>query len=163
MEAKLQENRQIENDTLLYYMAGRAATAPNLYNNPAMETVPEPGNTGSGYGTGPFNLNGRGNGSYYRYMSEAEYKAVQETGYLRGGNAGTTYFTNTKYNSAATAQSQLSLPNMPQYMVEFRIINNVDVIGGTVVAPDFGQLGGGIEFWSKNPVQVQIINAIPIP
>ena len=60
MEAKLQENRQIENDTLLYYMAGRAATAPNLYNNPAMETVPEPGNTGSGYGTGPFNLNGRG-------------------------------------------------------------------------------------------------------
>ena len=113
--------------------------------------------------TGKSNGEGAGNGTYYRYMSEAEYNAVQETGYLRGGNSGTTYFTNTNYNSAGTAQSQLSLPNTPQYRVEFSITNNPNVMGGTTVAPDFGQLGGGIEFWSTNPVQVQIINAVPIP
>ena len=97
--------------------------------------------------------------TYYRAMSEAEYQAVLDTGYLRGGNPGKTYFTNTGYTSAATAQSKLSLEVTPQYMVEFKITNNPNVTGGTIVKPDFGQLGGGIEFVTTDLVQVQIINA----
>ena len=105
---------------------------------------------------------GVGSGTYYRYMSEAEYKAVQKTGYLRGGNTGETFFTNTNYTSASSAQSNLSLKTTSQYMVEFKITNNPNVTGGTIVQPHYGQLGGGIEFVTTDPVQVQIINAQPL-
>jgi RHS repeat-associated protein len=107
-----------------------------------------------------------GSNTYYRYMSEAEYKVITGTGdgagYLRGGRAGDTFFTNSNYTSAATAQSELSLEFTPERMVEFKIINNPNVSGGGIVAPKFGQPGGGIEFFTSDPVQVQIINSQPL-
>ena len=107
------------------------------------------------------NRSAMGNQVYYRAMSAAELKAIQNTGYLRGGNPGDTYFTNNRYTSASAAQRSLSLEHRPEHMVEFRIINNPNIVGGptgTTVTPKYGQPGGGIEFYSTNAVQVEITN-----
>ena len=91
---------------------------------------------------------------YYRAMSNAEVQAVQDTGYLRGGRGGQTFFTNTPYYSSNTAQSQLSLPTSPDYMMRFRIVNNPFIYGPQVVDPFNGMNGGGIEYYTYNQVRV---------
>ncbi|MEL4106278.1 hypothetical protein AAFA46_05475 [Oscillospiraceae bacterium WX1] len=100
-------------------------------------------------------LNGK---PLYRAMSEPELNAVKETGYLRGGRDGSTYFTDSYYKSANNAQNRLSLPNKPEYIMEFKITNNPTVYGGNTVNPAFGGSGGGREYFSNNPVQVNIVN-----
>ena len=81
----------------------------------------------------------------FRYMSQAELKAIQETGYLRGGWSGETYFTKDLYKSAAKAQSRLSLGNSPALRVEFEILNNPTLLrNGTKVTPLNRMIGGGL-------------------
>jgi RHS repeat-associated protein len=94
----------------------------------------------------------------YRVMTESELNAVKDTGYLRGGREGTTYFTDSYYKNASNAQNRLSLPNEPEYIVEFKITNNPTVTGGNTVKPAYGGSGGGREYFSENPVQIDIIN-----
>ncbi|ATW25277.1 hypothetical protein DCMF_11315 [Candidatus Formimonas warabiya] len=94
----------------------------------------------------------------YRVMTESELKAVQETGYLRGGREGPTYFTDSYYKNASNAQNRLSLPNEPEYIVEFKISNNPNTTGGNTVKPAYGGSGGGREYFSNDPVQVNIVN-----
>lgn len=94
----------------------------------------------------------------YRVMTESELNAVKETGYLRGGREGTTYFTDSYYMNASNAQTRLSLPNKPEYIVEFKITNNPTVTGGNTVKAAYGGSGGGREYFSDNPVQIDIIN-----
>jgi RHS repeat-associated protein len=94
----------------------------------------------------------------YRVMSESELNAVKETSYLRGGKEGTTYFTDSYYKNASNAQNRLSLPNEPQYVVEFKIVNNPSVRGGNTVKPAYGGTGGGREYFTNDPVKVDIIN-----
>jgi len=78
-------------------------------------------------------------------MSQAELKAIQETGYLRGGWSGETYFTKDLYKSAAKAQSRLSLGNSPALRVEFEILNNPTLLrNGTKVTPLNRMIGGGL-------------------
>ena len=97
----------------------------------------------------------------YRYMSEAELKAVKETGLLRGGRPGTTYWTDSRFTSSTRATERLSLPEAPQYRVEFSIRNSPNIQGGTRVKPDFGRIGGGREYWTSDLVEVKIFNAQP--
>jgi len=94
--------------------------------------------------------------SFYRAMSAAEVQAVQDSGYLRGGRNGQTFFTNSAYYSSASAQSQLSLPTSPDYMMQFRILNNPNVFGPQTVAPMYGYSGGGIEYYTFDAVRVVI-------
>jgi len=103
------------------------------------------------------------NRTYYRAMSEAEYNAVKSTGYLRGGNPGRTYFTNRLYSNASTAQEKLALGSRPDYMIEFKIINRPSIHGGNVVLPDYGYSGGGIEYFSNDPILVDIVNVYQLP
>lgn len=91
-------------------------------------------------------------------MTESELDAVKETGYLRGGREGPTYFTDSYYKNASNAQNRLSLPNEPEYIVEFKITNNPTVMGGNTVEPVYGGSGGGREYLSNDPVQVDIVN-----
>ena len=90
-------------------------------------------------------------------MAEAELRAVQETGLLRGGRPGTTYFTTNKYRTRQSAVRFLSLPNTPDVRVDFKILNNPRIFGPMRVDPDFGQPGGGIQYWSDDPVAVRIL------
>jgi hypothetical protein len=99
----------------------------------------------------------------FRYMVEVELKAIQETGFLRGGRAGPTYWTKDLYKSAATAQNRLALPSRPTLRVEFEILNNpTPLLNGTKVFPDNGMMGKGAEFMTLDPVKVRLINWQPL-
>ena len=104
----------------------------------------------------------KGGGNAFRYMSQAELKAIQETGYLRGGLSGETYFTKDLYKSAAKAQSRLSLGSSPALRVEFEILNNPTLLrNGTKVLPANGMIGRGAEFMTTDLVKVRLINWQP--
>jgi len=97
--------------------------------------------------------------TFYRSMSNAEAQAVKETGKLRGGKPGETFFTDSRYKSANKAQDRLSLPVKPDVQMEFKIKNNPPMqLNGTRVDPAFGGRGAGKEFMTTNPVEVEIIN-----
>jgi RHS repeat-associated protein len=93
---------------------------------------------------------------YCRYCSNAEVDAIKSTGLLRGGRPGPTYFTSDNYSTAREAQELLSLPNAPEMKIEFTIENSPRINGPSTVAPDFGQPGGGIEYWSLDPIKIII-------
>lgn len=96
-------------------------------------------------------------------MTEAEVKAIKETGMLRGGRPGETFFTKDVYKTGAHAQERLALPNTPTHRIEFEITNNPNLLrNGTKVKPDFGQPGRGAEFMTTDPVRVDLINVQPL-
>ena len=108
----------------------------------------------------PAKLNERYNTSkrLYRVMSEGELKNVKETGQLRGGRKGTTYFTDSRYKNAEVAQDRLSLPEKPDFILEFEITNNPIIKGGSRVEPNYGGKGGGREYFTDDIVDIKIIN-----
>lgn len=91
-------------------------------------------------------------------MSEGELEAVKETGKLRGGREGTTYFTDSYFKNATRAKSRLSLPQKPTYNLEFEIKNSPKISGGTKVKPAYGEIGGGREYFTDDIVNVRIVN-----
>ncbi|EPG84356.1 polymorphic toxin type 10 domain-containing protein [Leptospira santarosai] len=106
---------------------------------------------------------GGGASSGYRYVTEGEVKAIKDTGMLRGGNPGATYFTKDLYKSGAKAQERLSLENTPTHRVEFETLNNPKYKKyGTKIDPDYGQPGKGSEFMTTDPVKVKLINIQPL-
>lgn len=105
----------------------------------------------------------KGGTTGFRYMTEGELKAIQQSGMLRGGNPGKTYFTKDLYKSGAHAQQRLSLPTTPTLRVEFEILNNPTMrLNGSKVLPDFGMPGKGAEFMTTDPVKVRLINWQPL-
>ena len=82
-----------------------------------------------------------------------------ETGYLRGGRAGETYFTKDLYKSGKHAQQRLALPQKPTIRTEFEIQNNpVMKSKESKVLPYFGMPGKGAKFMTTDQVNVKIIN-----
>jgi hypothetical protein len=104
-----------------------------------------------------------GGRSFYRYMVPAELEAVRQSGFLRGGRPGETFWTDGLYTSAAEAQSQLALPSPPELRVRFIIVNEPTLTrDGSMVEPAFGSPGGGREWASPDPVQVEILDVQPL-
>jgi RHS repeat-associated protein len=100
--------------------------------------------------------------TYFRSMSKAELEAVQKTNLLRGGRAGETYFTDQRMRSVNTTMDRLALKDKPDVQVEFKVINSPNMQrNGTRVAPANGGRGGGREFMSPEPVQIEVINVQP--
>jgi hypothetical protein len=96
-------------------------------------------------------------------MAEGELKAIQNTGLLRGGRAGETFFTKDVYKSAAKASQRLGLENTPSLRVEFKILNNPTLLrNGTKVRPLKNLSAGGAEFMTTDPVRVRLINWQPL-
>jgi hypothetical protein len=52
----------------------------------------------------------------------------------------------------------LSPHSKPEYIVEFKITNKPTVTGGNTVKPDYGGSGGGREYFTNDPVQIEIVN-----
>ena len=69
-----------------------------------------------------------------------------------------TFFTDSYYRNAIVAKERLSLPEKPQYIIEFEIENEPVVCGGNKVLPCYGGTGGGREYFSNDFVKVKIIN-----
>jgi RHS repeat-associated protein len=97
-------------------------------------------------------------GTYVRYISEGELRAIQETGLLRGGRVDKTYFTTDEFESAKEALSHLALKEPPSYRVEFEITSQPRIYGPRRVRPWFWprdtgfRAGWGVEYWSPDPV-----------
>ena len=95
-------------------------------------------------------------------MSRAEADAVRQSGKLRGGNAGDTFWTDSKFRSATRAQDRLSLPDAPQVRMEFQLRSTPKLQrNGTRIQADYGGRGGGREYMSLDPVEVDVINVQP--
>jgi len=114
--------------------------------------------TASGAARGYLESRTQGNRGY-RYVTEGEIKAIEETGYLRGGREGETYFTKDKYKSGTKTQERLSLEIKPTHRIEFEITNNPKYIKyGTKVIPDFNMPGKGSEFMTTDKVRINLKN-----
>ena len=95
-------------------------------------------------------------------MSQAEANSVKRSGLLRGGRPGETYWTDSRFTSAARARNGLSLPDTPDVRMEFRLRNEPSLSrAGTRVTPRYGGGGGGREYMSIQPVAVEVINVQP--
>ena len=104
-----------------------------------------------------------GGRSFYRYMVPGELEAVRQTGFLRGGRPGDTFWTDEAFTSAAEAQNRLALPSPPELRVRFIILNSPTLIrDGSIVDPAFGGQGGGREWASPDQVQVEILDVQPL-
>ena len=96
--------------------------------------------------------------SFYRYMSRAELQAVEETGMLRGGLPGRTYWTTDFYASAREAKSRLALNRSPEIRIEFRITNEPPLARAAgLVEPFMAESGGGREYMTTEQVTVEVI------
>jgi len=94
---------------------------------------------------------------FYRYMSRAESEAVEQSGLLRGGRPGRTYWTTDRYESAREAMGRLALENEPEIRLEFRITNEPELaVEGATVAPDEAEPGRGTEYMSEQSVEVEV-------
>ena len=92
-----------------------------------------------------------------------EVAAVRQTGFLRGGRPGEAFWTDEELTSTAAAQDRLSLPDVPDARMEFRIRNRPELShNGTIVAPAYGGRGGARQFASFDPVEVDIIDVQPL-
>lgn len=102
-------------------------------------------------------------GYYSRYISEGELQAIEETGLLRGGRPGKTFFTTDVYETSREATSRLSLKISPEYRVDFEILNRPSIQGPQRVQPWIRPLkpgfraGFGVEYWSEEPLWVRIL------
>jgi hypothetical protein len=97
----------------------------------------------------------------YRYMSSAEAQAVRTTGVLRGGRAGDTYLTTQATTSSSQAASQLALPVAPEVRMTVRVLNNPNMVRyGTRVQSAPGRDGGGVEYMTRDRVNVEILEEI---
>ena len=103
---------------------------------------------------------------YSRYISEGELQRIQETGLLRGGRPGKTYFTTDQFTESQKAVSRLALPQRQQYRVDFEITNQPQIQGPQRVQPWIRPLrpgfrqGWGVEYWTEDPVQIRLLRAI---
>lgn len=96
---------------------------------------------------------------FYRYMSLAVAEAVVETGKLRGGRPGSTYWTTDLYESPSEAKSRLALEYLPEARLEFRITNGPGLLfAGVRVEPDGHEPGGGTEYVSEETVKAEVIS-----
>lgn len=93
-----------------------------------------------------------------RYMSREELKVVKDTGMLRGGRTGDTYWTIAEYSDPKRAVQRLSLDRKPEVRLDFDMLNQPKIEGPSIVKPTAGTKGGGIEFSSSDPVHVKINN-----
>lgn len=100
---------------------------------------------------------------FYRYVGEKEARVIEETGLLRGGRRGPTYWTRDGYGSAGEAKARLALDDPPAYGVAFRIRNAPRVRRrGDRVGPAAGERGGGTEWSSTEPVEVEVIGVVEL-
>ena len=109
-------------------------------------------------GIGARNASDLGDKRLYRVMGEGELEAVKKTGMLRGGREGQTYFTDSYYKNANNAKARLSLPQKPKYILEFQIKSNNKIFGGNRVQPNYGENGGGREYYANDIIKVRIVN-----
>ncbi len=96
-------------------------------------------------------------------MSRAEAEAVGETGFLRGGWPGETYWTDQRYESAVEAGARLALRRPPEVRMTFIILSGPKLErDGARVRPAYDEPGGGTEWTTLELVEVEVIEVEPV-
>ena len=105
-----------------------------------------------------------GSQTFERVISNAELKATQKTGLLRGGREGENFFTNKASLDAKRAQQRLGLDGpLRDSRIQFKIKNNIEVTGPRSAAPgSFGTAGGGREFSTNGRTEIEILRVDPL-
>jgi hypothetical protein len=91
-----------------------------------------------------------------RWMSDAELRATEATGLLRGGRDGTHFVTDAANSAAQRARQRLALPQTPDVRVTMEVPDGKFSLP-TRVEPAFNMPGGGMERTATGPVSVKII------
>jgi YD repeat-containing protein len=94
----------------------------------------------------------------YRYGSQQEVTATEESGLVRGGRSGESFVTMDKYDSASEAQAKLALPGTPQVRMRLIVPKGAFSSSSSVTAK-FYQPGGGTQRSTFNLTQA-IINEV---
>lgn len=107
----------------------------------------------------------KGGGQVFeRVLSNAELKATQETGLLRGGRSGENFFTDAASLDAKRAQQRLGLDGpLRDQRIQFQIKNDVAVTGPRKAAGGRSSTpGGGREFSTNRSTQIEILRVDPL-
>jgi len=89
-------------------------------------------------------------------MTDAELRATEATGLLRGGREGTHYVTDAANISAIRARARLSLKSTPEVRVTLEVPEGKFSLP-TRVDPLHNMPGGGMERMAEGPISVKII------
>jgi len=105
-----------------------------------------------------------GGQTFERVVSNAELKATQQTGLLRGGRQGENFFTNSASLDAKRAQQRLGLDGpLRDARIRFKVTNDVNVTGPRPAAPGrTGTAGGGREFSTTGRTEIEILRIDPL-
>jgi RHS repeat-associated protein len=95
-----------------------------------------------------------------RAMSNAELRATESTGLVRGGRGGLHYVSDAVNSDALRARQRLALPQTPEVRVTLRVPKGA-FSAPSRVQPKFGLPGGGTERVGFGPVPVQVIGVHP--
>ena len=135
-------------------------TAPNLISTSKQQS-PDSLSEYSGSRLTPAFIGGffvaKGGGqTFERVVSNAELKATQQSGLLRGGRESENFFTNNVSLNAKRAQQRLGLGGpLRDARIRFRIKNNVEVTGPRPAAAGrTGTAGGGREFSTSGRIEI---------
>ncbi len=91
-------------------------------------------------------LDDQGNPHYvYHFTNDVGKRGISDSGLLMPGGSGLIYFSALPYPDATQAQSALSLPRAPSGYFLVPRSNIRGPLTWSVVAPNFGQPGGGLE------------------
>jgi hypothetical protein len=88
-------------------------------------------------------------------MSNAELKATEDTGLLRGGREGTHYASDAVNNDAGRAQQRLALPQKPEVKTTMQVPKG-KFSEAQKVQPANKMPGGGMERTATGKVPVKI-------
>lgn len=94
--------------------------------------------------------------TYYFYQRTDQMTRIEATGIREVGSEGKIWLGSVLYSTAAEAQAELALPDTPPdgyYEVPAERLENL--YGPYCVSPDFGQPGGGIEYWTTQPINME--------
>ena len=102
---------------------------------------------------------------FYFYQRFGQVQGIAENGGVRWvGPQGKIWLASVLYPTAAQAQAELALPDPPpDGYFEVPRSRLEDLYGPYCVTPDFGQLAGGLEYWTTKPINMQGLTFHPFP
>ena len=138
---------------------GDLSDAPTTHPGTPVPPIPPSGGPGSANcdedeSSAPVNLR--------HYTTEAGRLAIQADGEIRIGLSGRTFLTSAVYATATEAQADLALPRTPAGYFEVPRSRLGDLRGPTCVQPQYGQPGGGTQYWVTSPISAQGLTWVPI-
>ncbi len=102
--------------------------------------------------------------TFYFYQRTWQADDILDSGVRAVGSQGKIWLASVLYASGADAAAPLALPDPPpDGYFEVPTDRLEDLYGPYCVVPDFGQPGGGIEYWTTKPIDMSGLEWHPFP